>query len=219
MLRLMVQQMEKSCMYVIAVRKAALGMQSALSCSLVVCHNTDFSQPGCILNKWLNEIWCHGTGPSPSLDESVAHAITGIGGCLRGSTENRGELSWDGKDMVGLAGMDHKGSESVLVASGSFASWDDITALAFAGMLGSASPVADEKALYKGTAWAALQRGRLPTLPINCNLSDSNVFFLGLEPFSPLRGLHALAVEPSGAEHNPCFSYHFTQSWGHRVPI
>lgn len=51
MLRLMVQQMKKSCMYVIAVRKAALGMQSALSCSLVVCHNTDFSQPGCILNK------------------------------------------------------------------------------------------------------------------------------------------------------------------------
>lgn len=100
MLRLMVQQMEKSCMYVIVVQKSALGMQSALSCSSVVFCKTTFSQPGCILNKWKNEIWCHGTDPSPFLDESVGQAIIGTGGCLGAGAQGTG-VNCPGREKTG----------------------------------------------------------------------------------------------------------------------
>lgn len=99
--------------------------------------------------------------PSPSLDENIAHVVTDI--VMRGWDNvpiqpARGAGAWGtgencpGRERAGAAGMDHEGSETVLVALGSSASWDDITALVFAEMFGSVSPVAHEKALYKGTA-------------------------------------------------------------------
>lgn len=50
-----------------------------------------------------------------------------------------------------MAGTDHEGSETVLVASGSSVSWDDIMRLVFGNMFGNMFPVAHEKALYQGT--------------------------------------------------------------------
>lgn len=211
---------------VFAARKMGLDKVSALPSPLGVCVAVTLPPPsqGWILNKRLNNIWWHGRRSNSF--PRLKHCPHCYWYCYRGWDEGSIQPARDGVWGTGVncsrregtgtevVGMDHEGSETVLVASGSSLSWDYITALAFAEMFGNMSPVAHEKSLYEGTAWAALQKSCLPTKPIKYNLSGSTVFFWGWSRLAHSEAFYALAVEPGGAEHSPCFSY-LTQSWGH----
>lgn len=145
--------------------KTGLDKVSALSCSWGDCVAVTLPPPswGQILNKYLNETPWRGSRTQSfpkwkhcpccywhcygEWDEVPIQPARGAGAWGTGANCPRRERAG-----AGAVGTDHEGSETVLVALGSSVSWDDITALVFAEMFGSVSPVAHEKALYEGTA-------------------------------------------------------------------